>query len=74
MKCKSRPDPASPAPPLHQVGLAGEHRSVVRHVVVRGEHLHLVLARVDYKHHVLNGDASLRDVGGKNDLECLSSK
>ena len=74
MKGKSRPDPASPASPLHQVGLAGEHCRVVRHVVVRGEDLHLVLARVDYKHHVLNGDASLRNISSKDDLECLSSK
>ena len=74
MKGEARSNPACPASPLHQVGLAGEHCRVVRHVVVRGEDLHLVLARVDYKHHVLNGDASLRDVGGKDDLECLSSK
>ena len=64
MKGKSRPDPASPASPLHQVGLAGEHCRIVRHVVVRCEHLHLVLARVDNEHHVLNGDAGLRDIGG----------
>ena len=70
MKGKSRLHPASPASPLHQVGLAGEHRCVVRHVVVGGEHLHLVFARVNHKHHILNGDASLCDIGGKDDLEC----
>ena len=68
MKGKSRPDPASPASPLHQVGLAGKHRCVVGHVVVRGEHLHLVLARVNHKDHVLNGDAGLRNIGRKDDL------
>ena len=69
MKGKSRPDPASPTSPLHQVSLAGEHRSVVCHVVVRSEDLHFVLARVDHKHHVFNGDAGFRDVGSKNDLQ-----
>ena len=69
MKCKSRPDPASPASPLHQVGLAGKHCCVVCHVVVRGEDLHFVLARVDHKHDVLNGDAGLRNICGKDDLE-----
>ena len=73
MKGKSRPDPASPSSSLHQVGLAGKHRCVVCHVVVRGEHLHLVLARVDNKDHVFNGDAGLRDIGRKDDLEYLSS-
>ena len=69
MKGKSRPDSASPASPLHQVGLAGEHRRVVCHVVVRGEDLHFVLARVDHKHDILNGDAGLRNICGKDDLE-----
>ena len=66
---KSRPHPASPPSPLHQVGLAGKHRRVVGHVVVRGEHFHLVLAGVDHKHDVLNGDAGLRNICGKDDLE-----
>ena len=69
MEGKSRPHPASPPSPLHQVGLAGEHRRVVRHVVVRSEDLHFVLARVDHKHDVLNGDAGLRNICGKDDLE-----
>ena len=74
MKGKARSNPACPASPLHQVGLAGEHGGIVGHVVVGGEHLHLVLPRVDHKHHVLNGDAGLRYIGGKDDLESLSSK
>ena len=51
----------------------GKHCCVVCHVVVRGEHLHLVLARVDHKDHVFNGDAGLRNIGRKDDLEYLSS-
>ena len=68
MKCKARSNPACPASPLHQVGLAGKHRCVVCHVVVRGEHLHLVLAGVDHKHHIFNGDAGLRNIGRKDYL------
>ena len=74
MKGKSRSNPTSPASPLHQVGFAGKHRCIVCHVVVCREHLHLVLSRVDHKHHILNGDTGLRYIGGKDDLESLSSK
>ena len=61
-------DPARPAPPLQQVGLAGPGGGVVRHVVVRHEQLDLGLAAVNDEHHVHNGDAGLGDVGADDDL------
>lgn len=61
-------DPARPAPPLQQVGLAGPGGGVVRHVVVRREQLDLRLAAVNDVDHVLDGDAGLGDVGADDDL------
>ena len=68
MKGEARSNPACPASPLHQVSLAGEHGGIVGHVVVGGEHLHLVLPRVDHKDHVFDGDACFGNIGGKDDL------
>ena len=68
MKGEARSNPACPASPLHQVGLAGEHSGIVGHVVVGGEHLHLVLPRVDHKDHIFDGDACFGNIGGKDDL------
>ena len=61
-------DPARPAPPLQQVGLAGPGGGIVRHVVVRREQLDLGHAAVNDIHHVLDGDAGLSDVGADDDL------
>ena len=68
MEAEAWPDPARPAPPLQQVGLAGPGGGVVRHVVVRREQLDLGLAAVNDVHHVLDGDAGLGDVGADDDL------
>ena len=62
METKAWFDTTGTTSSLDQVVLRGPYGSVVCHVVVRSEKLHLGFARVDDEDDVIDGDRCLSDI------------
>lgn len=68
VKGKACSHTASPTLSLFQIGLASPDSSVICHIVMRREKLHLDLAGIDDKDDIIDGDTCFGNVGGKDDF------